>query len=317
MFDDYLEVGKGDPDAWEAMMLGDTRYYTNEDGSIDKKKQGKYYAASHWKFNHFNPMWSIASAFHPASWPIYATTGAMKLPGDVKDLTEDPSWGNAGNVAFDLLEITPAAYTAWKNVAGPVKNLSKNISSGMKGIRGKGSRQEIWNGYTWVPSAEQLAIRRIKRAHDNVLSLRHDAKNKVKGAKKKLEEIELKMENMMTNFERLGFDSKVLRDEAYTDMFTEYNKFLRGTKDQKKIIKDYTDEFMDMNIMYNNPGGDKWDFFLDQIRQGRQIDADMIRKHMGKSMYDRFRNLPETVKRAPNSYYDDFAPSGPDKTRDL
>ena len=293
MKEDYLEVGKGDPDAWEAMMAGDTRYYTNQNGSINKKKQNKYYAASNWKMNHFNPMWSIASAFHPASWPIYAAEGVMKLPGDISTFAENPSFDKATNVALDLLEIAPGAYTAWQNVKKPIRYASKNISQGMKGVRGTGPNQEIWNGVAWVGSAEQAALRKIKRAYKDVRTLGRDAKNKVKGAKKKLKEVEAKMDELTKSYDRLGFDTKELQQEALLDYLVEYNKYNRGAKNQKQIIDDYTEEFLQMKEWVHGDGS-KWNFLLDQIRQGRKIDADMIQKHLGKSAYDRFKNLGET-----------------------
>ena len=290
---DYLEVGKGDPDAWEAMMLGDTRYYTNQDGSINKKKQGKYYTASNWKMNHYNPLWSIASAFHPASWPIYAAEGLMKLPGDIATFSEDPSFGKATNVALDLLEIAPGAYTAWQNFKTPIKNATTNISQGMRGVRGTGRNQEIWNGVAWVGSAEQTALRRIRSAYANARQLGRDAKNKVKGAEKKLKEVEKKMDELMKSYNQLGFDTKKLQDETFADFFVEYNKYNRGAKNQQQIIDDYTDEFLEMKDWFHGDGS-KWDFLLDQISQGKKIDAAMIQKHLGKNAYDRFMNLGET-----------------------
>ena len=97
----------GDPDAYAANKAGDTRYFTNPDGSRNEKKWEKWLMANHLQTMYHNPVWNAAVAFHPASWPVYGTLGATMLPGDVQELASNPSWSNAGNVGMDLLMTSP------------------------------------------------------------------------------------------------------------------------------------------------------------------------------------------------------------------
>jgi hypothetical protein len=97
----------GDPDAYAANKAGDTRYYTNPDGSRNEKRWQKWLMANHLLTMYHNPVWNTAVAFHPASWPVYGTLGATMLPGDVQELASNPSWGNASNVGMDFLMTSP------------------------------------------------------------------------------------------------------------------------------------------------------------------------------------------------------------------
>tara|TARA_R110001592_G_scaffold155883_5_gene385990 strand:+ start:4227 stop:9788 length:5562 start_codon:yes stop_codon:yes gene_type:complete len=214
--------------------------------------------------------------------------------------------GNQSTFAKDGVELPQAVSGGgwaklFKEVAKQFKKVPKklntakdNIQSGMSGTRlNKEGQTEYWDGLNWRRSSKQQAIDNIEKLRKEYLQLGKAAKDKVIGAEVRLLDVEKKMGKLTDDFERQGFDTKELHDEAFLNMFSEYQLFNRGAKDQKRIISDMTDEYNEMKGLYRGDSG-QWDKFLEGITKGEKIDQELVKKHLDKSLWSRIKQLGET-----------------------
>lgn len=214
--------------------------------------------------------------------------------------------------SLGALPVVPATIVAAKNLKTPLQkiaantnkllsNANTNIQSGISGVRPPASNRpftQYWDGMNWVSSKKEQAINTLENLQNQYKTLKNSAYNKVKGAESKLKRVEGKMQGLLDDFERQGFDTKELKDDAFMNMFKEYNLFKRGAKDQKRVISDMTDEFYEMRDFYKGESGG-YDDLLEQITKGEKLDADLIKKHLDKSLWERIKNLGETLPGGP------------------
>lgn len=202
----------------------------------------------------------------------YTLMDAITDPSTYMEILEMAPLTSIGVKALSTLKIK----NLFPKTTTKLTNAQRNISDAYKGTRGTGSKQQVWNGSTWVPSKQAEALKHIKDVRAQVTKLKADARVKVTGAKVELKQAQKEMDKLLKEYEILGFDTKALQSEGFLEMFTEYNKLSRTAKTQKQTISKYVDEFYEMKEMMK--GGDEWDFLLDQINQGKQIDLNLIKQ---------------------------------------
>ena len=188
-----------------------------------------------------------------------------------------------------------------RNVKQGLDNAATNIDNAMGGTKMTSKGLQIWDGEDWVLSNKQQALNTIKKIIEQKKILQNQAANKVKGAQQKLYNLEKNKAKLISDFEKIGFDTKELHDEAYLDVFAKYVKMGRGEKYQQNIVDDMTIEFWELSDFLDNAGGDKFDDLLDAINKGAKLDDELIKKHLSKSAYERFKNIKNTLK--PNRQY--------------
>ena len=246
----------------------------------------------------------VADIFNPFAWYQYGENAYNDFSkGEYLDGTLN---------ALGALPVVPATIVAAKNLKTPLQkiagntnrllsNANTNIKSGVSGVRPPTSNRpftQYWDGKNWVSSSKEQAINNLENLQNQYKTLKNNAYNKVKGAESELKRVEGKMQGLLDDFERQGFDTKELKDDAFMNMFKEYNLFKRGAKDQKRIISDMTDEFYEMRDFYKGESGG-YDDLLEQITKGEKLDADLIKKHLDKSLWERIKNLGETLPGGP------------------
>ena len=246
----------------------------------------------------------VADIFNPFAWYQYGENAYNDFSkGEYLDGTLN---------ALGALPVVPATIVATKHLKTPlqkiaantnklVSNANTNIQSGISGVRPPTSNRpftQYWDGKNWVSSNKEQAINTLENLQNQYKTLKDQAYNKVKGAQSKLKENKAKRQALLDDFERQGFDTKELKDDAFMNMFKEYNLYNRGAKDQKRIISDMTDEFYEMRDFYKGESGG-YDDLLEQITKGEKLDADLIKKHLDKSLWERIKNLGETLPGGP------------------
>ena len=246
----------------------------------------------------------VADIFNPFAWYQYGENAYNDFSkGEYLDGTLN---------ALGALPVVPATIVAAKHLKTPLQkiaantnkllsNANTNIQSGISGVRPPTSNRpftQYWDGKNWTSSNKEQAINTLENLQNQYKTLKNSAYNKVKGAESKLKRVEGKMQGLLDDFERQGFDTKELKDDAFMNMFKEYNLFKRGAKDQKRVISDMTDEFYEMRDFYKGESGG-YDDLLEQITKGEKLDSDLIKKHLDKSLWERIKNLGETLPGGP------------------
>ena len=190
-----------------------------------------------------------------------------------------------------------------RNVKKGLGNAKTNINNAMGGTKMTSKGLQIWDGEDWVLSNKQQALNTIKKIIEQKKILQNQAASKVKGAQQKLYNLEKNKAKLISDFEKLGFDTKELQSEAWLDMFTKKVKMDRSGKFQQNIVDDMTVEFWELSDFLDNVGGDKFDDLLDAINKGAKLDDELIKKHLSKSAYERFKNIKNTLD--PSRQYDE------------
>lgn len=183
-----------------------------------------------------------------------------------------------------------------RNVEKGLGNAKININNAMSGTKMTKKGLQIWDGEDWVLSNKEQALNTIKKIIAQSKQLQNDAANKVTGAKEKLANLQKNKQKLISDFEKIGFDTKELHDEAYLDVFAKYVKFGRGEKFQQSMIDDMTTEFWEYSDFLDNVDGNKFDDLLDAISDGKKIDDELVKKHLSKSAYERFKNIKKTLE---------------------